>query len=204
MNKDYIEKIFQVIGFLFIILGIFAYYNGFQNSGLAGVLWFSYTALFIIGIGMLTRNPYLIGSQINIVLLPYIVWNLDFFYVLITSESLWGITNYFFASRPISSQIITLQHLFIIPVSLVSLYFIKLKRNDFWKLSLIWVSISFLLIRIINPVENINCVFENCLPFQITFIPYPFVWFLSYIAIILLTNFLLVKSKLFIKEKEKN
>ena len=200
MDKNYIQKILPVAGVLFLVLGIFAYYNGFQNSGLAGVLWFSYTALFLIGIGILTRNSYLIGSQINIIFIPYIVWNIDFFYVLITSGSLWGITNYFFASRPILSQMITLQHLFIIPVSLVSLYFIKLKRNDFWKLSLIGVLISFLLIKIINPAENINCVFENCLPFQITLIPYPFVWFLTYIAMIFLTNFLLIKSNVFVKK----
>ncbi|KKK54024.1 hypothetical protein LCGC14_3088890, partial [marine sediment metagenome] len=68
-------------------------------------------------------------------------------------------------------------------------------------LSLVWISISFLLIKIINPAKNINCVFENCLPFQITFIPYPLAWFLIYIAMIFLTNFLLVKSKLFLKEK---
>ena len=204
MDKKYIGKILQGMGFLLLILGIFAYYNGFQHWGFPGVLWFSYSALFIIGIGILTKNSYLIGSQINIILIPYIIWNIDFFYVLITSESLWGITNYFFNPRPILAQIITLQHVFIIPISLLSLYFIKLKRNDFWKLSLVWISISFLLIKIINPAKNINCVFENCLPFQITFIPYPLAWFLIYIAMIFLTNFLLVKSKLFLKEKKKN
>lgn len=202
--KNYIEKAIQVMGFLILILGIFAYYNGFQSWGLAGILWFSYASLFFIGIGILTRNSYLIASQINIILIPYIIWNIDFFYVLITSESLWGITNYFFNPRPILAQIITLQHVFILPISFLSLYFIKLKRNDFWKFSLIWVSISFLLIRIINPAENINCVFENCLGFQIPFIPYPFAWFLIYITMIFLVNFLLVKSKLFIKEKNKN
>ena len=200
MNKDYIQKILSLVGVLFLALGVLAYYRGIQISGLAGVLWFSYTALLLIGIGILTKNSYLIGSQINIILIPYIFWNIDFFYVLITSENLWGITNYFFTSRPILSQIITLQHVFIIPVSLISLYFIKLKRNDFWKLSLVVLAVFFFLIRIINPAENINCVFENCLPFQITLIPYPLVWFLTYIAMIFLTNLLLVKSKIFIKK----
>ena len=200
MNKDHIQKILSLVGILFLTLGVLAYYRGIQVSGLAGVLWFSYTALLLIGIGILTKNSYLIGSQINIIFIPYILWNIDFFYILITSESLWGITNYFFTSRPILSQIITLQHLFIIPVSLISLYFIKLKRNDFWKLSLVQVAIFFFIIRIINPTENINCVLENCLPFQITLIPYPLVWFLTYIAMIFLTSLLLVKSKIFIKK----
>tara|TARA_Y100000296_G_C5171034_1_gene257284 strand:+ start:100 stop:711 length:612 start_codon:yes stop_codon:yes gene_type:complete len=202
MKNYYVHRIFSTIGILFVILGILAYYNGIINSGLVGVLWFSYTALFLIGIGILTRNSYLIASQINIILIPYIVWNIDFFYILITSESLWGITNYFFTSRPILSQIITLQHLFIIPVSLISLYFIKLKRNDFWKLSFIEIIIFFLLIKIINPAENINCIFESCLPFQITFMPYTITWFLSYITIIFLTNIFLVKSSLFTKNEK--
>src|SRR3989344_9685731 len=130
-----------LIGFFLVFLGILAFYNGFNSVGLSGILWFSYTALFLIGIGILTRNSYLIASQLNIILIPYIFWNIDFFYVLLTGNTLWGVTNYFFTSRPTIAQMITLQHLITIPVSLLAIYFIKLKRKDFWKLSAIQVTL---------------------------------------------------------------
>lgn len=192
MNKN-IEELFPIAGILFIILGLLAYYQGFQTSGLASILWFSYTTLILVGIGILIKNPYLIASQINIIFIPYIVWNIDFFYVLLTGNNLLGLTNYFFTPRPLLSQIITLQHLFIIPVSILALYFMRLKRKDFWKISFMQVILFFFLIRILNPEENINCIFQNCLPFGIQIVPYEVTWFTSYIIMILFTNFLLVK-----------
>ena len=201
MNNKTKSFVLTVIGIIFIALGILAYYNGIKFSGIEGVLWFSYTALFLIGLGILTRNSYLIASQVNIILIPYIFWNIDFFYILITSNSLWGITNYFFEPRALLSQIITLQHVFIIPLSLLAIYFIKLKRRDFWKFSLAQITIFFFIIRIIGSREgNINCVFENCLPLDISFVPYPVVWFLAYIIMIFLTTLLLTKTKIFLKK----
>ena len=105
MKKDYVQRIILVFGVLFFAIGILSYYNGFQTSGFAGIFWFSYTALVLIGIGILTKNPYLIGSQLNIILIPYIVWNIDFFYVLLTNESLLGITNYFFTLHCLLSYV---------------------------------------------------------------------------------------------------
>lgn len=198
MEKKRFHNALQIAGTIFIILGIIAYYNGLKHSGITGVLWFSYTALFLIGIGIVRKNPSLIASQVNIILIPYIFWNIDFFYVLITSESLFGITNYFFQQRPLLSQIITLQHLFIIPISFFALYKYKLKDKGFWKISLLEIVVLFFLIRILEASENINCVFESCIPLQISIIPYPVAWFLFCTTFILLTNYFL--SKMFLKK----
>ena len=97
MNKP-IKNFLFVLGVIYISLGILAFYNAIKYTEIAGVLWFSYVAFFLIGIGLLTRNSYLIASQLNIILIPYIIWNIDFFYILLTGNSLWGITNYFFTS----------------------------------------------------------------------------------------------------------
>jgi len=192
MNKN-IEKIFPALGILFIFLGLLAYYNGFKLSGIDGIWWFSYTGLLIIGIGILTKKPHWIASQVNILLIPYLFWNVDFFYVLITGNSLFGLTDYFFTARTLLSQIITAQHLLVIPAALFVLYFKRLKQNDFWKISFVQIIIFFFISRFTNPEININCVFENCLPFEITFIPYEIVWFTGYIAMIFATNLLLVR-----------
>jgi len=197
MNKH--VKIFLLaIGVLYLLLGVLAFYNAIRYTETAGILWFSYISFFLIGIGILTRNSYLIGSQLNIIFIPYLVWNIDFLYVLFTGNSLWGITNYFFTQRPLMTQIVTAQHIFTIPVSLLAIYFIKLKRKDFWKLSVIQVTVLFLIIRIIGSAEeNVNCVFSNCLPFYVSPVIYPIFWFLFYGIMIFLTNFLLTKIKIF-------
>lgn len=197
MNKP-IKNFLFVLGAIYIALGILAFYNAIKYTEIAGVLWFSYIAFFLIGIGLLTRNSYLIASQLNIILIPYIIWNIDFFYILLTGNSLWGITNYFFTPRMTTAQLITLQHIFTIPVSLLAIYFIKLKRKDFWKLSLIQITLFFFLVRIFgSPGENVNCTFENCLPFQIIPGLYSLAWFLAYMAMIALTTLLLTRIKIF-------
>ena len=193
--------LFTVLGAFFIFLGIVAFYTGFQHGGISAVLWFSYTILLIVGIGLLFRSSYLLASQLNIIVFPYIVWNIDFFYVFFTGNSLFGITDYFFyPGRNILNQLVTLEHVFTIPVCLIAIYFFKLKRKDFWKLSAVQVTLFFFLTRIFSSVEeNVNCVFENCLPFFIPLGIYPFAWFLGYGIMIALTTFLLTRIKVFNK-----
>ena len=196
-----VKNFLLVTGILYVILGILAFYNAIKYTETAGIFWFSYVAFFLIGFGILTRNSYLIASQLTIIFIPYIFWNIDFFYVLFTGNSLWGITNYFFLQRPLVAQIITSQHIFTIPISLLAIYLIKLKRKDFWKFSLAQVAVFFFVIKLFSsPQENVNCVFANCLPFQIIPGPYPLTWFLAYIAMIALTTLFLTRIRIFNKK----
>lgn len=193
-----------ILGVLAILLSFIAYYNGLRFFGISGILWFSYTALFLVGLGVATRNSYLIASQLTIILIPYIIWNIDFFYVFSTGNSLWGITNYFFEPRESLAQLISLQHIFIIPISLLAIYFIKLKRKDFWKFSVVQITVFFFLIRILGDVErNVNCAFQNCFQnFPISTSIYPLVWFLGYLTMIGLTTLLLTRIKIFKANKK--
>jgi hypothetical protein len=191
---DLKEVFLNFFGAFYIIIAIIAFYDSIKYFGVPSIFWFSYFAFLLIGIGILIRNSFLIVSQINIILIPNIIWAIDFFYRLFTSNSLWGITDFVFSGRFIS-QIVMIQHIIIIPVAFVSLYFIKFKRKDFWKMSLIQITILFILTRIFTePANNVNCAFRNCLPFDIGNF-YPLVWFAVYIPAILLINFLLVKMK---------
>ena len=187
-----------VIGVFYFLLGLIAFYNAVKYTETAGILWFSYVSFFLIGIGILTRNSYLIGSQLNIIIIPYIVWNIDFIYVLFTGNSLWGITNYFFTQRPLIAQVVTAQHIFTIPISLLTIYLIKLKRKDFWKFSFAQITILFFIIRVIgSQEENVNCVFSNCLPFYMPLAIYSVLWFVFYGIMIFLTTLFLTKIKMF-------
>src|SRR3989344_4856725 len=135
MNK---QITINSIGIIFLIFGIAAIINTILNidTGIAPVLWMSYICLIIIGIGVLKKDSSLIASQTAIIGIPYIIWNIDFFYQLMTNSGLLGITDYLFKSSPIIDKIISLQHIFNLPLSLIALHLIKLKRTDFWIISI--------------------------------------------------------------------
>src|SRR3989344_660806 len=185
-------------GTFYILVSLLAFYNSITNIGWSFVLWLSYTIFFLIGLGILFRNSYLLGSQFNIAFIPYILWSIDFLYLLVFRKNLWGISTYVFTTRSFLSQFITVQRLFIIPIAFISLYFIKFKRKDFWILSLAQVVVFFILTRLFSdPSTNINCVFKSCLPFDIVPNYYILVWFISAAAMILLVNLFLLKIRAF-------
>ena len=100
MKEPTKKVIIYFIGFVFLIFGIATIVNTILhvNEGLAPILWFSYIGLIVLAIGCFKRDGSLIASQLCILIIPYIIWNIDFFYILLTGNSLWGITNYFFTS----------------------------------------------------------------------------------------------------------
>lgn len=185
-------------GIFYILISLLAFYNAIKYFSPQAILWISYFTFLILGIGILFRSSYLIGSQINIIFFPYIIWDIDFIYRLITSKSLLGITDYVFQQIPYTSLFVTIQHIIILPIAFISLYFIKFKENNFWIFSFFEISLIFIFTRILSdPSKNINCVFKNCLPFDIALDYYPFIWLGFYIFMILIVNLFLIKIKLF-------
>ena len=189
------KRAIYFIGSLFLIFGIAAIVNTiiYVNDGLAPILWFSYIGLIVLAIGCFRRSGELIASQLCILVIPYIIWNIDFFAYLFNGVSVWGTADYIFASGALFGKIISLQHIFNIPLSLFVLYLIGLKRRDFWKISVVEVVILFFVSRLATtPEQNVNCVYHNCASFDFG-IWYPLEWFLVYGVMIALTSFLLNK-----------
>ena len=194
MNKKNIFLNF--FGIYFIIIAIVAFYNAITEGNPSEILWLSYFAFLLTGIGVLSRNSFLIGSQLNIIFMPYLVWNVDFFYRLFASKSFFGVSDYFFTTRPITEQIVSIQHILLVPIALVAIYIIKFKRKDFWKWSLSQTGLIFVLTRLLSEKEqNINCAFNNCIHFKISIGAYPFAWILAVILMILAVNYALVRIK---------
>ena len=189
------RTIINSIGIIFLIFGISAIINTILNieKGFAPILWLSYICLILLAIGVLRKDSSLIASQITIIGIPYLLWNIDFFYQLITKSSLLGITDYLFKSVPITDKIISLQHIFNLPLSLIALHLIKLKRTDFWIISAMQITIAFIISRLTTTYkENVNCVYHNCANFSFG-LPYPLEWFMAYIITISLTSWILIK-----------
>lgn len=197
MNKKTLprNKTINFIGLLLLTWGVWAIIDNIlkANTGIAPVLWMSYICLIILGIGILRKNSSLIASQIAIIFIPYIFWNLDFFFQLITKESLFGITDYFFKPGALSGKIIALQHIFNLPLSIYAMSLIGLNKSKFYIISFVQVTLVFIISRLVtNYDQNVNCVYKNCANFSFG-LPYILEWFIAQFLMICLTSWLLVK-----------
>lgn len=189
------RRIVYLIGAVLLAFGIAAVVNTivYVNEGLAPILWFSYIGLIVLAIGCFRRSGELIASQLCILTIPYIIWNIDFFVYLFNGASVWGTADYIFADGALIGKIISLQHIFNIPLSLFVLYLVDLKRRDFWKISFIEIIILFFVSRLFTSYnQNVNCVYHNCASFDFG-IWYPLQWFLAYAIMISLTSWVLIK-----------
>lgn len=188
------RTIINLIGFFYLLIGISAIVNTIYQEDLAPLLWFCYVGMILLGIGALRKDSLLVVSQLNILAIPLIVWTIDLIYGLIMGQTLFGVVDYFFLPGPLIGKIISLQHLFTIPLGIYLLFLVKLKRKDAWKLSFATLIILFFITRFFTTeFYNINCVYEPCMNFNVVTSIYPIVWFsVSFIGVFL-TNFVIVK-----------
>jgi len=191
-------RMLNSIGILLLIIGIAAIINTLHLGGGVMILWLCYIYLITVGISVLIRNPRLLAAQLNIISIPLIVWNIDFWYVFFTKKAFLGIADYFFLKGPIIGKLITSQHLFSLPLAFFALYLIKLKRKDAWKISFIELIIVFIISYIFsNSTHNLNCVHRSCM--TISFGPYyQILWFIVMFSLVLITN--LIINKFFLKK----
>lgn len=187
------EKV-KLIGWFLLFFGFFSIISNFIYDDPANILWFCYVGMVLMGIGILFKKAWLIETQLNILLIPIILWVLDFFFFLFIGEPLFGITDYFFAERSLLFQIISLEHFFSVPLGLYSLSKIKKKPIKLsWLFSIIQLIIIFILTRVIDVNEvNVNWVFENYTPFNFGQF-YIINWFVITIIFTLLGYFLICK-----------
>lgn len=202
INENLFAKIFlYFVGALLLLFGILAWLNSFIIGNYSQVFWFCYLGLILIGFGVLLRKGELVLSQLNILIIPTIIWNMDFFYRLYTGNEFLGITNYFFDYSFSLSSFVSLVHVFGIPLVLAALFFIKVKRKDFWKISIVQVLLIFGLSYIFTDEKvNVNCALKSCfdLPFDFSIAVYPFIWIFFVLIMIFLTNFFL--TRIFIRK----
>lgn len=200
--KKSLQIFLNLVGIVFILFGVAAIIQSFVESNPLQILWLCYASIIILGIGIIKKNGFLLLTQINIMFIPMVVWNIDLFYTFITNKPLLGITNYIFKyGGPFRLEfLISSQHLFAIPLSILLLYFIKIKRKDAWKWSSIEILSFFIFTRLFTPkILNINLAFGPFYESGISYLTYSISWMVGFIIVIFLTN-LLFTRKLFLKK----
>lgn len=180
----------KIFGLYLIFLSLLAFGNAFAHPEIASPLWFCYIAVLLMGLGLFYRKSEVVAMQVNIMAIPVLVWNIDFYHYLITGKTLWGITDYFFFSKDGLSNFITLQHLYVIPITLAFLYLLGSYGKDIWKWSFLEaVAIFALSWFFTSSSANVNCVFKSCINFlNVTGILYHILWFAAMLAMIFMTN----------------
>lgn len=181
-----------VLGIYYILLGVLAFLNSYWSQSTDQVYWFCYFSLFLIGIGFVRRDSLLIASQLNILMAAMVIWSIDFSYVFFTHTSLWGYTDYFFQSKNVLAQFVSLQHLYTIPLALYALSVLKLRGRYIWLISILQAFVIFIITRMFTSSEsNINCSFHACgTLFNFSWY-YPALWLIGVSIMILITDFLL-------------
>lgn len=183
------ERILDILGWIFLVLGLVSvsWYLFFSRWQYA--VWFCNHAMIITGIAVLCRNRFWVTAMLNWSLIPVSIWAIDFISGVIFNYFPFGITQYMFEG-PL--QIISLQHLFTVPLMLYTMHLLGKPAKWAWLGTtahgiILWIISYF----IITPDYNVNCVHTACtllkgLPY------YTILWPLTAILMFFVTNWFLV------------
>lgn len=131
-----------------------------KNYGPANFLWFSDIALFAVGIALWTKSRLLISMMAVGVLILEIIWNIDFFFQLLTGKQLVNLTNYMFDEKlSLFLRALSLFHVFLpaIVIWLLIKWGYEPKAIYYqWALAWVVLPLTYLLSE---PKENINWVY---------------------------------------------
>jgi len=181
------------LGVFYIVYGIFAIEYAIYRNKPEWALWFCYIGLVVIGFAMLTRNSKLIASQLNLLIVYLAIWNIDFFSRLITGQHIFGTTKYFYEDHLLwPARLVSLEHFFLVPLALVAMYLIAKKIKYAWIISVIQGTTIYVILKLFTSGEhNVNCAFESCFPYVPNDDIYSIRWFVLFLSIIAITQFVL-------------
>lgn len=191
------DKIMFVLGIVYISLGILNLFNAVYYQHQSDMIWFCSIGLLLIGIGLFARNKELIQSQVYILFIPNLIWTIDFLSYLFRGHSLFGMIDYFFIPGPYLPKLVSLQHVFTLPLIIFLLYNNKFTKNKIWIISYAeWLAVFILARAFTSPEENINYVYHfggQLSGIQIPNNIYPVAWIIVGFIMIYATHLLIVK-----------
>jgi hypothetical protein len=175
------------------------------NKIYVGLLWICYTALPLTIIGILLKKPNLILTQLFIIMVPDLLWIADFIGIILTGNSFLGISKYVFDSGSFFKKIVTLQHLYTVPLAILSLGILKINKI---KINLLLISFCELMIFFTIGFMLPSQIGINCLPASTSCtsfifpaaIPYPLIWIIIEFSFATISYFIL-RALPFIKKE---
>ena len=131
-----------------------------RHYGPANFLWFSDIALLVLVPALWLENTLLIGMMAVSVVFFEAIWNIDFFFRLLTGKSLIGLSAYMFDPKiPLFIRGLSSFHIVLPLLLLWALYRLGYDQRAFvWQtvVALVVLPLSYL---VSNPQENVNWVY---------------------------------------------
>lgn len=191
MAQQQKEAVLDVLGWLFLALGILSVFWHTAFGRWQYAVWFCNHAMLIAGIAVLLRSRFWLTAMLNWALIPVSAWAIDFIARLFFGVFVFRITEYMFVDQW-WKHLLSLQHLFTVPLMLYALHLLGKPSPRAWLGTgayglALWITSYFL----ITPDYNINCAHEACVPW-LALPGYAFVWPLIALATFLATNLFLV------------
>jgi hypothetical protein len=197
MDQKKKDNLLELIGFIFAGIYIYVLILFFSTNYIQGLFWGCYIGILIITISIFLKNSDLLCSQIFLILIPDLLWILDFFSQILFGNSIIGLDNSFFTSPFLSRKILSLHHLLTPILSLTALSLLRPPKK--FSKSLLISFIELFLIFVISPYlnfkDNINCLpsSQGCILFNLPFyLPYALFWIMT-TSFFILISFLLIK-----------
>ena len=187
------EAFLTIIGILSILLSIIGIIVNIRAETHYNLVWFCNHTSLILGLAFIFRSSFWITAQLNIGFFPQLFWSIDFLSKLLFNRFIFGFTDYMFSPYYDKAlYILSWNHIFIMPIALVVLYFLNTPRKDAWKGSLLHSILLIPLSYMFAPDLNLNCMHKSCLFFIPTFTFYKIIWPLIMLIIVIIpTNYLL-------------
>lgn len=196
MEEKRKQDLLELIGFIFLGIYIYILIIFISTNYVEGLLWMCYLGIPLMALGIFLKKPDIILSQIFILLIPDLLWSIDFFYRIFFGNTLLGIDNFFFTTPYLSRKILSLQHSITPLLGLTTLALLKPKK---FSKALIISFFEILLVFLVNILfkfkEEINCLptYKSCMFSDPSFlIPYPIFWIILE-SIFILISFLFIK-----------
>lgn len=177
----------KYLGLFFILLGIITLFWHIFVLDWRYVFWFCNHAMLIVGWALLKKNRFWLTAMLNWSIIPVSLWVVDFLSKLLFGFYIFGITSYMFA-QPFWKNIVSLQHLFTVPLMLYALWLVGKPHPRAWigttlHGTTLWL-ISYFFIR---QDYNVNCVHKACVSF-LDWPNYAFWWIIVGITMFFATN----------------
>ena len=146
----------RVVYSFFITIFIPVYW---KELGLVNFLWCCDITLFALLVALWTKNNLLVSIGTICSLPLTILWNIDFFSILIFNHSIFKIAHYmFYDFVPLYVRGLSLFHVWLPPLLIWLLYRWNYNRKAFiWSSFLTWIVIPITYL-VTEPERNINCV----------------------------------------------
>jgi len=142
---------------LFVVLLVPVY---LRHYGPANFLWFSDVALLGMVPGLWAESPLIVSTMTLAVVLPELVWNIDFFGRVIAGRAPFGLAGYMFdSSRPRFLRALSLFHVALPVVLGGALARLGYDRRALLVQTILGTVVLILSYLLTDPAENTNWVF---------------------------------------------